>query len=298
MSILSIKQFSQTEIDDIFKRARYIREFPLRYVHELDGRVMATLFFEPSTRTKLSFESAMSRLGGSYISPGENSSLKKGESLENMVQCIAQYVDVMVIRHKNEDMVGYLDKFSDVPVINAGSGAAEHPTQALLDLFTITDLLPKKTAIKILFTGDLLFSRTIRSLLPLLSMYPELFHCYFVLPVWRHEAASIVVSDNLKHEIIAEPEIEKVIKEVDILYMTRRQVERHTFSEYCCPEFALTSGIANSMKEDAIILHPLPSNKELPVEINKNPRAKYFEQAKNGMWVRMALLWEMLKNEV
>lgn len=280
MNFLSIDDLSNTNITNILALAKNAARCPTT---RLNQKIIATAFFEPSTRTKLSFHTAIIRMGGTYIDLPDNSSLKKGESEEDTVRTLSQYADCIVIRHPSD--VKSLAKYSKVPVINAGDGGNEHPTQALLDLYTIADNIDS-TNIRIMFTGDLYHSRTVNSLVKTLSRYTTKVEFIFTNEV----------NDGLKsypHELIKEEQIPDYINSVDVLYMTRPQLERHT-DKSVSSNFVLTKELADGMKKESIIMHPLPRRKELPPEIDGNPRAKYFDQVRNGVYIRMALLYWLI----
>lgn len=280
MNLISIDDLSPANINNILKLAFEVERCQFGV---FKGKILATAFFEPSTRTKLSFQSAMIRLGGTFIDLPDNSSLKKGESEEDTIKILAHYADCIVIRHPKE--VKALAKYSHVPVINAGDGGNEHPTQALLDLYTIVDNI-KEQSIKLMFTGDLYHSRTINSLIKIISKhYPE---TEFIFTNEINPALK-----DCKHLLIKEEEIPNYIDSINVLYMTRPQVERHA-DKSIESNFILTNDLADRMKKDAIIMHPLPRTKELPKEIDTNPRAKYFTQVKNGIRIRMAFLYWLL----
>jgi aspartate carbamoyltransferase len=226
----------------------------------------------------------MMQLGGNVIDLPDSSSLKKGESEEDTIRTLSQYADCVVIRHPRD--VKGLAKYSSVPVINAGDGGNEHPTQALLDLHMMAML--DKEVLKIMFTGDLYHSRTINSLVKAIYKYYRVYNAELI---FTNE-----INEDLKqypHTIIDEAEIPNYIDKVDVLYMTRPQVERHA-NKSVISNFVLTSELADKMAKDAIIMHPLPRTKELPPEIDANHRAKYFEQVKNGLYMRMAILNQLL----
>lgn len=290
--LLSVDDLQATDVEIILQNASRIHPNVKNFGLNLSGKILATLFFEPSTRTKLSFKTAMYKLGGQVIDLPSNSSQEKGESEADTIKTISQYVNAIVIRHPQEGIMEELVKHSDVPMINAGDGAGEHPTQALLDLYTIRQYKPNKDHLTIMFTGDIYYSRTIKSLLKLMTKVGHNnLKLYFTNKInWD--------SYNLQprgvvYNIIEESEIDKYIEEVDVLYMTRPQKERWG-SNPSQASFILTKDLLYKMKADAIIMHPLPRNEELPGEIDENYRAKYFQQAKNGLYVRMALLRHML----
>jgi len=274
MNLLSIDDLMPENIKSLLHVTREALFSSSRLRH----KILATAFFEPSTRTKLSFHSAMFRLGGNVIDLPDSSSLKKGESEEDTIRTLSQYADCIVIRHP-KDVKG-LAQYSSVPVINAGSGAEEHPTQALIDLYTITENT-HKTSLKTMFTGDLYYSRTINSLVKAITKY------YDVEFIFTNE-----INEDLKqypHLMIEEAEIPNYIDKINVLYMTRPQIERHA-DKSIISNFVLTNELVDKMAKDAIIMHPLPRMKELPPEIDSNHRAKYFDQVKNGLYMRMAIL--------
>jgi len=280
MNLLSIDDLDPIAIRSLLHVAREALFSTSRLRH----KILATAFFEPSTRTKLSFHSAMMQLGGNVIDLPESSSLKKGESDEDTIRTLSQYADCVVIRHPRD--VKGLAKYSSVPVINAGDGGNEHPTQALLDLHTMAML--DKPIIKIMFTGDLYHSRTINSLVKALYKY---YNVYDAELIFTNE-----INEDLKqypHQMIDETAIPDFIDKVDVLYMARPQVERHA-KKLVISNFVLTNELVDKMAKDAIIMHPLPRTKELPPEIDTNHRAKYFEQVKNGLYMRMAILNQLL----
>ena len=278
MNLLSIDDLSPETI----KHLLYVTKEALFSTSRLRHKILATAFFEPSTRTKLSFHSAMMQLGGNVIDLPDSSSLKKGESEEDTIRTLSQYADCLVIRHPKD--VKELAKYSSVPVINAGDGSNEHPTQALLDLHTMS--VPDWNVFKIMFTGDLYHSRTINSLVKLITKYCDASYCTAEF-IFTNE-----INEDLKqypHLMIDEADIPNYIDKVKVLYMTRPQVERHT-KKLIVSNFVLTNELVDKMAKDAIIMHPLPRMKELPPEIDTNHRAKYFEQVKNGLYMRMAIL--------
>ncbi len=276
--ILSAKDFSKEDIENVFALARK-KVWPT-----LAGKVMAALFYEPSTRTYGSFISAMQRLGGGIIpiSGMGNTSVVKGETFRDTVETFSKLSDIIVIRHPESGAAHIAAEVSTVPVINAGDGTGEHPTQALLDLFTIQSHFQDISELTVTFVGDLKNGRTVHSLRSLLSLYhPKKVH--FVSP--RELAIpGITGSDNL----------EEVLPETDVLYMTRVQKER--FSDPLSYErlkdrFRVTSATMKKLKKTAILMHPLPRVTEIATDVDRDPRAVYFcEQIKNGLYVRMALL--------
>lgn len=280
-SLLSISQLSAFKIKNLCNLASCIEKETIKPY--CGGKIIATLFFEPSTRTKLSFQTATIKIRGTVIDLDNNSSLKKGESEEDTVRTVSQYADLLVIRHPKRGGVDHLASYSSVPVINAGDGGNEHPTQALLDYYTIKKRKPTGK-ITIMFTGDLLQSRTLNSLVKLLDMAKDDYE--LIYSNGANEQLQLY-----KHTQIDENQISDIIHKVDVLYMTRFQIERYTaVNNPYRSNFVMSKELANKMKGDAIIMHPLPRLTELPPEIDSDPRAVYFEQVKNGLYVRMAIL--------
>jgi aspartate carbamoyltransferase catalytic subunit len=269
----------------------------------LRGKIVATLFYEPSTRTRFSFESATYRLGGEVITTEnaqEFSSATKGETIEDSIRVMSAYADFIVMRHFEEDSSKRAISTAKVPVINAGSGKSQHPTQALLDVYTIWKELGTLEDIHVAVVGDLLRGRTCDSLVYLLSKFGGT-HFSFVSPENCNVKESL--KEHLEEEGSTYEEIDDMnvcIEKVDALYMTRIQKERfHNTEEYEAAKgkFILGESDANKMKDDAIIMHPLPRVDEISVNVDVNKRARYFEQAENGLWVRMALLVLLNKNK-
>lgn len=273
--------------DDIEKIMAIARDCHLGHNPHLQNKILATLFFEPSTRTKLSFHSAMYRMGGQVIDLPTNSSQKKGETDLDTVKTMAEYADVLVIRHPQEVMEE-LAAVSNKPVINAGESYFEHPTQALLDLYTIRQYKKDKKQLTIMFTGDLLYSRTVYSLVKLLKR--EEYECNFI---FTNEVGYHMDRNDPTKVYMDESVIEKFLTSVDVLYMTRQQKERWDMGTLHAEQFSsfiLTKNLVQMMKADAIIMHPLPRNDEIHPDVDGNYRAKYWQQVKNGLYVRMALL--------
>jgi aspartate carbamoyltransferase catalytic subunit len=269
---------------------------------DLHKRIMATLFYEPSTRTRFSFETAMYRLGGSVISTenaAEFSSVAKGETLEDTVRILNGYADVLVIRHYEVGSAKRAASVSRVPVINAGDGAGQHPTQALLDLYTIHKEIGSINGLRIAMVGDLAQGRTVRSLAYLLSKFQNI-RIYFVAPPLLKMKGDIL--DHLREKNVwyaEETDLDKVLPEVNVVYQTRIQKERFgdRIADYeaCRGVYMLNSDSLRLMKADAIVMHPLPRLDEIAMEVDSDPRAAYFRQAQNGLYVRMALLRMVLK---
>jgi aspartate carbamoyltransferase catalytic subunit len=299
-SLIEPLNFSVDEMEDLFSLAEKIEEKPTGYKECCRGNILATLFFEPSTRTRLSFEAAMLRLGGSclgFAEPG-SSSASKGECLADTVRTVACYADAIVMRNPKEGAALLASRYSDVPVINAGDGGHHHPTQTLTDLLTSKRLRGDIKNLTVGFCGDLKFGRTVHSLVKALSRYPNI-RMVFVSP------PELTIPDYLKTGILAERKIpftetsslDTVMEGLDILYMTRVQRERFFNEEDYIrlkDSYILTPEKMEPAKKDMMILHPLPRVNEIALEIDADPRAAYFKQAKFGMFVRMALLASVL----
>ena len=294
--VLGGNQFDRELIDEIFARAAALESVR---DHRLDGRIMAALFYEPSTRTRLSFESAMHRLGGQVIgteAARQFSSVVKGETLEDTIRVIDGYADVIVLRHDEAGAAARAAAVSRVPVVNAGDGPGEHPTQALLDLYTIRAELGRIDGLRVALCGDIDQARTTRSLALMLSLCKEI-HVTFVTPGDSGPSADIVErfrEQGVAHE--TRHALEGAIEDVDVLYLPRVQVERYADpGEVARIEgrFRLTPALMATLPQHAIVMTPLPRRDEIEVAVDDDPRAAYFRQARNGVAVRMALL-EML----
>ena len=291
--IVSIKDFNREEIDYILKTAASMEQITKKGSDMLHGKILATLFFEPSTRTRLSFEAAMNKLGGTAIGFAEPkvAAIKKGENLADTIRVVENYADVLVLRHPLEGAAKLAAEFADVPVINAGSGAEEHPTQALLDLYTILKEKGTIDRLNITLMGDLRYGRTVHSLAYALSLYNvKLFLVSPELLRMRRE-----VTDSIKQKInVSEGSvIEEVLPQTDVLYVTRIQEER--FPDPA--EYAKVSGTykidistLRDSKENMIIMHPLPRVNEIDQEVDNTPHARYFQQVWNGIVTRTAIL--------
>ncbi len=291
--IVSIKDFAREEIDYMLQIAGAMEPIAKSGSDMLHGKTLATLFFEPSTRTRLSFEAAMHKLGGTAIgfAEPETASIKKGENLADTVRVVENYADVIALRHPLEGAARLAAEFAQVPVINAGSGAEEHPTQALLDLYTILKEKGRIDGLSIALIGDLRYGRTVHSLAYALSLYKvKLFLVSPELLRMRRE-----VSDAIKKKIsVAEKiGIEEVLPETDVLYVTRIQEERFPDpAEYAKVRgtYKIGADTLKNAKEDMIIMHPLPRVDEIDDEVDEMPHARYFQQVWNGIVMRMALL--------
>jgi aspartate carbamoyltransferase catalytic subunit len=294
--VISAEQFDRHLLDTLFARASAlagVRDDRLAH------RVMATLFYEPSTRTRLSFESAMLRLGGSVIGTEAAhtfSSAIKGETLEDTVRMVSSYADLIVLRHDEAGAAARAAGVASVPVVNAGDGPGEHPTQALLDLYTIERELGAVEGVRIAFCGDLRFGRTARSLALLLALYPGV-RMSFVAPAVIQVGGDILARLEARGvECRLADQLTDVLDDVDVVYQTRVQKERFTDPaeyEQARTAIRIDGAIMRRLPARAIVMHPLPRVDEIAPEVDADPRAAYFRQAANGVAIRMALL-EML----
>jgi aspartate carbamoyltransferase catalytic subunit len=291
--IVSIKDFSREEIDYILKTTDSLEPMARKGSHGLDGRIMATLFFEPSTRTRLSFESAMYRHGGNCIGFAEPkiSSVEKGENLADTVRVVESYADILVIRHPLEGAARLAADFASVPVINAGTGAEEHPTQAMLDLYTIRRELGKIDGLNIALAGDLRYGRTVHSLAYALSLYN--INLYLVSPPLLRLRKEVLEEVSGRVKVQEFEELSKVMPQVDALYMTRIQKERFgSLEDYekVRGSYRLSAVDLTRAKPKMIIMHPLPRVDEIEYSVDNTPHAKYFKQVWYGLLVRMSLI--------
>lgn len=291
--IISIKDFSRREIDYILKTSETMEVTAVKGSEMLEGKILATLFFEPSTRTRLSFEAAMHKLGGSAIgfAEAEIASVKKGENLADTIRVVENYADVIALRHPLEGAARLAAEFSKVPVINGGSGGEEHPTQALLDLYTIMKEKGEIEGLKIALVGDLRYGRTVHSLAYALSLYD--IELYLVSPESLRMRREVLETIREKIPVTIRTSLEKVISQVDVLYVTRIQKERFPDpAEYAKVKgsYKIDLETLSKAKEDLIILHPLPRVDEISSEVDDTPHARYFKQVWNGIVVRMTLL--------
>jgi aspartate carbamoyltransferase catalytic subunit len=291
--IVSIKDFTREEIDYVLKIAGAMEPIAKSGSDMLHGKTLATLFFEPSTRTRLSFEAAMHKLGGTAIgfAEPEIASIKKGENLADTVRVVENYADVIALRHPLEGAARLAAEFAQVPIINAGSGAEEHPTQALLDLYTILKEKGRIDGLSIALMGDLRYGRTVHSLAYALSLYDV--KLYLVSPELLRMRREVLDIIKEKISVVEKTGIEKVLPETDVLYVTRIQEERFPDpAEYAKVRGTYKIGLdtLKDAKEDLIIMHPLPRVDEIDDEVDETPHAKYFQQVWNGIVMRMALL--------
>jgi aspartate carbamoyltransferase catalytic subunit len=291
--IISIRDFTREEIDYILKIAQAMEPLAQRGSDMLRGKILATLFFEPSTRTRLSFEAAMHKLGGSTIgfAEAEIASVRKGENLADTVRTVENYADVIAIRHPLEGAARLAAEFAKVPIINGGSGAEEHPTQALLDLYTIMKEKGRIDGLKIALVGDLRYGRTVHSLAYALSYYDV--ELYLVSPESLKMRREVLEEIKEKIPVAEETDIKKVVPLLDVLYVTRIQKERFPDpAEYIKVKgsYKIDLETLSKAKKDLIVMHPLPRVDEIAAEVDGTPHARYFQQVWNGIVTRMALL--------
>ncbi|NCB70427.1 MAG: aspartate carbamoyltransferase [Clostridia bacterium] len=291
--LTEISDFSVEEISQLISVSRDIMTTPQSYIDSMRGKVMATLFYEPSTRTKFSFEAAMQRLGGSVIgfAGAENTSVAKGETLSDTVRMVSAYADLIVMRHYIAGAPMQSAKISEVPVINAGDGGNQHPTQTLTDLVTISREMGRLDNLRIAVAGDLKYGRTVHSLVKAMVRYPGN-KFYFVSPeeLKMPDYVKELLSEGQYEEVQS---LEDVLGDSDVLYMTRIQKERfEDVREYdrLNGTYILDAEKMKSASENMIVMHPLPRVNEITEEVDSDPRAKYFQQAKYGMYARMALI--------
>ena len=303
-SILEPMDMTTAELEEIFDLADAIIDDPEKYVHACDGKLLATLFYEPSTRTRFSFEAAMLRLGGKVIGFSEpnSSSVAKGESIADTIRTIACYADIAVMRHPKEGAPRIAANATDMPVINAGDGGHQHPTQTLTDLLTIRRRKGGFNNLTVGLCGDLKFGRTVHSLIKALSRYEGIKFVMISpeeLRIPEYVRKGVLDANSIPYREVKK--MQDVMTELDVLYMTRVQRERF-FNEddyiRLKDRYILDLDKLVSAKEDMMILHPLPRVNEIAVEVDSDPRALYFEQAKNGMFVRMSLIMKLLGIEV
>lgn len=298
---MSPLDFSVAELDELLNLADDIEKNPPKYAHACDGKKLATCFYEPSTRTRLSFEAAMLNLGGSVLgfSSADSSSASKGESVSDTIRVISCYADICAMRHPKEGAPLVAAEKSNIPVINAGDGGHQHPTQTLTDLLTIRSLTGSLGNMTIGLCGDLKFGRTVHSLIDALIRYPNI--RFVLISPEELRIPSYIREDILKANQIPFEEVERLedaMPELDILYMTRVQRERFFNEEdYVRLKdfYILTKEKMKLAKENMLVLHPLPRVNEISVEVDSDPRAAYFRQAQYGVYVRMALILTLLE---
>lgn len=290
-NIISIADLTREDMEQILEVAAELKQTPRPGL--LQGKVIASCFFEASTRTRLSFETAVQRLGGTLIgfADGGNTSAKKGETLADSIKIISSYTDAVVMRHPQEGAARLASEFSSAPVINGGDGANQHPTQTLLDLFSIRECQGRLDNLKVTFVGDLKYGRTVHSLAQALTHFNAEFN--FIAP------DALAMPDYILQELDEKgiqwrraASIEEVVADTDIIYMTRVQKERFDETEYkhIASNYVLTNETLKAAPAHLKVLHPLPRVDEIAVEVDKTPHAYYFEQARNGVFARQALL--------
>ena len=299
--LIDIMELTTAEIDQMVDTAKDIIANPAKYAEMCKGKKLATLFFEPSTRTRLSFEAAMYELGGNVLgfSEAQSSSAAKGESVADTIRTVGAYADIIAMRHPKEGAPMVASRKSTVPIINAGDGGHNHPTQTLTDLLTISREKGRFNNLTIGLCGDLKFGRTVHSLISAMSRYENV---KFILI----SPDELRIPEYLKHEVLEKNNLEYVettdlegaMPELDVLYMTRVQRERF-FNEQdyirLKDSYILTPDKLENAKEDLSILHPLPRVNEISIAVDDDPRARYFEQVLNGKYIRMALILKLLE---
>ena len=301
-SLIDLEAMTPQQIDKVIKKAKKIMQSPADYRHACDGKILATLFYEPSTRTQMSFQTAMLKLGGRTIGFDNpmNSSVAKGESLKDTISIVGGYADIIAIRHPIEGTAMASSLYSDIPVINCGDGGHLHPTQTLADIITLSCEKGRLDNLKIGVCGDLLNGRTVHSLIKTLAKYEN---NSFVLISTNELSIPLYIIDileknNCKYEF--SNNLAEAITDLDVLYMTRIQRERFKSDEdYEAQKnvFVLDREKLDRARDDMIILHPLPRVNEITVDIDDDPRALYFKQAQYGMYGRMALILLLLQDE-
>jgi aspartate carbamoyltransferase catalytic subunit len=302
-SVINILDLSTDEINELVQKANDIIANPSKYAHKCDGKKLATLFFEPSTRTRLSFEAAMYELGGNVLSVSDSKSCSaaKGESVADTAKTVSCYADIIAMRHPKEGAPMVASMNATVPVINAGDGGHNHPTQTLADLLTISREKGSFDNLTVGFCGDLKFGRTVHSLITALSRYSNI--KFMLISPEELKLPSYVKKDVIQKnnfEYIQTTDFESVIPDLDILYMTRVQRERFFNEEDYLrlkDSYILTPEKLTNAKKDLCIMHPLPRVNEISVAVDKDPRACYFKQVLNGKYMRMALILKLLEVE-
>ncbi len=302
--LMSPLDFSVDELDRLLDLANDIEKYPNKYAHACEGKKLATCFYEPSTRTRLSFEAAMLNLGGSVLgfASADSSSAAKGESVSDTIRVISSYADICAMRHPKEGAPLVASQKSRIPVINAGDGGHQHPTQTLADLLTIHSLKGRLDNMTIGLCGDLKFGRTVHSLISALIRYPGI--KFVLISPEELRIPSYIREDVLRANNVPFTEVERLedaIPQLDVLYMTRVQKERFFNEEdYVRLKdfYILTKAKMDLAPEDMIVLHPLPRVNEISVEVDDDPRAVYFKQAQYAVYVRMALILTLLEIKV
>lgn len=295
-SLVSIDDYSKDEILEVLKRAEKFEANP--NCNLLEGKVVASLFFEPSTRTRLSFETAISRMGGRIVgfSDSSSSSVTKGETLNDTTKMVSNYCDLIVMRHPIEGSARYASEVADIPVINAGDGANQHPTQTMLDLYSIYKTQGTLENLNIFMVGDLKYGRTVHSLLMAMAHFNPTFHFIAPKELEIPKAYKMFMDDN-NIKYYEHTEFDDIINDADILYMTRVQRERFADPleyEKVKNVYILKNSMLKNTKDNLRILHPLPRVNEIATDVDANPKAYYFEQALNGVYARQAIIAKAL----
>lgn len=294
--VLSADQYNKDSLNEVFDLTNKIKDHPKDFSNKLNDKIVCVMFYEPSTRTRLSFETAALKLGAKIITTenaGSSSSASKGETIQDSVRVIAGYADALVMRHKSETSAIEAASVNKIPILNGGAGKGEHPTQALLDLFTIRDRIGHLDNLKVAIMGDLVNGRTIHSLIKLLALYDNV-HIYglskeaFALP---QKYIEILKERNVKYTKCHS--FDDLPKDLDVMYHTRIQSERFE-GDFGKEEFIVDQKVLDMFGKNLILLHPLPRVNEISTEVDDDPRACYFEQAHNGLYVRMALLLQVM----
>lgn len=294
--MISSKNVTSKYVNNLFKKADKFKVN--NYAPKWQNKILINAFFEPSTRTSMSFESAMYHLGGHVINYNKDiSSMKKGESYEDTIKTLSSYGHILVLRHPEKGFVNEANNHSNIPIINAGDGDGEHPTQSLLDLYTIhSKFRLNEEYVKVLFIGDIKHSRTIHSLLHLFKNYKRI-RVHFLPYEGKEPDYNMLANTAIAHEQILEDiTVDRDnfdIGEFDVIYCTRLQSERN--SEARRPDFIVNKELLKDAKESAIIMHPFPRNSELSTDVDDDPRNQYFQQMRNGLYVRMALIDNILE---
>lgn len=295
-SLVSIDDYTKEEILEVLARAAEFEKNP--NCNLLEGKVVASLFFEPSTRTRLSFETAISRMGGRIVgfTDSSSSSVTKGETLKDTTKMVSNYCDLIVMRHPIEGSARYASEVSEVPVINAGDGANQHPTQTMLDLYSIMKTQGTLENLNIFMVGDLKYGRTVHSLLMALSHFNPTFH-FIAPPVLEIPRGYKIFMDKKGIKYFEHTEFDEIIDDADILYMTRVQKERFADPleyEKVKNVYILKNDMLANTKDNLRVLHPLPRVNEIAVDVDANPKAYYFQQALNGVYARQAIMAKAL----
>ena len=299
--LMSPMDLSVEELEKLMDLAEDIQKDPAKYAHKCDGRILATCFYEPSTRTRLSFESAMLRLGGRVLgfATADSSSAAKGESVSDTIRIISSYADICAMRHPKEGAPMVAASKSWIPVINAGDGGHQHPTQTLTDLMTIRSLKGSLSNMTIGLCGDLKFGRTVHSLINALIRYENVSFIFISPPELKipdYIRDDVLIKNNISFKEVIK--LDDVMPELDILYMTRVQRERFFNEEdyVRLKDFYILNKEKMALaKKDMMVLHPLPRVNEISVEVDEDERAMYFRQVKYGMYIRMALILTLLE---